>query len=98
MILSEPRCCIISVLWATQLELPEPDIYATLRLCEGVEENRSRTVRPAGVSAGRRIPGGLRPRGPHPSSQNGKEEKAASLCHDSQILPSLLPKNGLDLQ
>ena len=45
-----------------------------------------------------RIPGGLRPRGPHPSSQNGKEEKAASLCHDSQILPSLLPKNGLDLQ
>ena len=28
---SEPRCCIISVLWVTQLELSEPKIYATLR-------------------------------------------------------------------
>ena len=28
---SEPRCCIISVLWVTQLELSDPEIYATLR-------------------------------------------------------------------
>ena len=32
MIPSEPRCCIISVLWVTQLELSKPEIYATLRL------------------------------------------------------------------
>src|SRR3972149_2739046 len=42
---SEPRCCIISVLWVTQLELSDPEIYATLRLTiqvisSGIEAKR----------------------------------------------------------
>src|SRR3990167_963362 len=37
---SEPRCCIISVLWVTQLELSDPEIYATLRCILGRSRRR----------------------------------------------------------